>query len=91
MHITQCYLLKTEQRPDHGGDVTLVRHRDHEVIHGDILPDICQGQGFLLLVKSLYRDITSHPDFSIKLSLSAMEIISLKRYLVSDELQLFSF
>ena len=88
---SQCYLFETEQGSDHGGDVALLRHRDHEVIHGDILPDICQGQRFLLLVKSLYRDITSHPDFSIKLSLSAMEIISLKRYLVSDELQLFSF
>ena len=85
---SQCYLFETEQGSDHGGDVALLGHGDQELIHGDVVPDIAQDQGILLLVKSLYRDVTSHPD-TVDLLYSAMEIISLKRYLVA-ELQLFS-
>ena len=67
--ISQCHLLETEEGPDHGGDVALVRHRDQELLHGDILPPISQGQRLLPLLKSLYRDITSHPDSCNYLSL----------------------
>ena len=57
----QCYLFEIEQGSNHGGDMALL---GHGLVHGDILPDIAQSQGHLLHVKSLYRDVTSHPDTS---------------------------